>query len=143
MGPLSRPSFPVSSLPSTIQINANVTQKYSKHFQIIFLKRMIRYTLISVHFLFLCHTSLILFCLVWDFCVCVLRVCVCVPQACTYQRMFRGTYPATLFINHYDTVDDINRRRYRIKMKVKGKSHMETLTNIYSSLLRLLLSRLS
>ncbi|XP_030003658.1 zinc finger CCHC domain-containing protein 7 [Sphaeramia orbicularis] len=38
---------------------------------------------------------------------------------CTRQRMFNGTYPSTPFINHYDTTEDMNRRRHRIKMKVK------------------------
>ncbi|XP_019130688.2 zinc finger CCHC domain-containing protein 7 isoform X2 [Larimichthys crocea] len=40
-------------------------------------------------------------------------------HACTQRRMFNGTYPSTPFINHYDTVDDINRRQNRIRMKVK------------------------
>ncbi|XP_044046079.1 zinc finger CCHC domain-containing protein 7 [Siniperca chuatsi] len=40
-------------------------------------------------------------------------------HACTRQRMFNGTYPSTPFINHYDTVEDINRRQHRIKLKVK------------------------
>ncbi|XP_051240938.1 zinc finger CCHC domain-containing protein 7 isoform X2 [Dicentrarchus labrax] len=39
--------------------------------------------------------------------------------ACTRQRMFKVTFPTTPFINHYDTVEDINRRQHRIKMKVK------------------------
>lgn len=38
---------------------------------------------------------------------------------CTRQRMFNGTYPTTPFINHYDTVKDINRRHHRTMMKVK------------------------
>lgn len=40
-------------------------------------------------------------------------------HACTRHRMFNGTYPSTPFINHYDTVEDINRRQHRIKIKVK------------------------
>nr|XP_046269313.1 zinc finger CCHC domain-containing protein 7 [Scatophagus argus] len=40
-------------------------------------------------------------------------------HTCTQPRMFNGTYPATPFINHYDTVDDINRRQHRTKLKVK------------------------
>ncbi|XP_041789409.1 zinc finger CCHC domain-containing protein 7 [Chelmon rostratus] len=40
-------------------------------------------------------------------------------HACTRQRMFNGSYPTTPFINHYDTVEDINRRQHRIKLKVK------------------------
>lgn len=40
-------------------------------------------------------------------------------HACTRQRMFNGTYPTTPFINHYDSVEDINRRQHRIKLKVK------------------------
>ncbi|XP_035515895.1 zinc finger CCHC domain-containing protein 7 [Morone saxatilis] len=39
-------------------------------------------------------------------------------HACTRQRMFKVTYPTTPFINHYDTVGDINRRKHRIKFKV-------------------------
>ncbi|XP_038569426.1 zinc finger CCHC domain-containing protein 7 [Micropterus salmoides] len=38
---------------------------------------------------------------------------------CTRHRMFNGTYPSTPFINHYDTVEDINRRHHRIKLKFK------------------------
>lgn len=37
--------------------------------------------------------------------------------------MFNGTYPSTLHINHYDNMEDINRRKHRLKMKVKGLSH--------------------
>lgn len=40
-------------------------------------------------------------------------------HACTRQRMFNGTYPSTPFINHYDNMEDINRRKHRIKMKIK------------------------
>ncbi|TMS23545.1 Zinc finger CCHC domain-containing protein 7 [Larimichthys crocea] len=40
-------------------------------------------------------------------------------HACTQRRMYNGTYPSTPFINHYDTVNDINRRQNRIRMKVK------------------------
>lgn len=38
---------------------------------------------------------------------------------CTKHRMFNGTYPSTLLINHYDNMEDINRRKHRLKMKVK------------------------
>ena len=37
--------------------------------------------------------------------------------------MFNGTYPTAPFINHYDTVEDIDRRQHRIKLKVNGESH--------------------
>lgn len=40
-------------------------------------------------------------------------------HACRWKRMFNGTYPSTPFINHYDTVDDINRREYRTQLKVE------------------------
>ncbi|XP_061685678.1 zinc finger CCHC domain-containing protein 7 [Syngnathoides biaculeatus] len=40
-------------------------------------------------------------------------------HGCTRQRMFRGTYATTPFINHYDTTEDINRRQHRLKFKVK------------------------
>lgn len=40
-------------------------------------------------------------------------------HACARHRMFNGTYPTTPFLNHYDTLEDINRRQHRIKMKVK------------------------
>ncbi|XP_065814931.1 uncharacterized protein [Labrus bergylta] len=39
--------------------------------------------------------------------------------ACTQRRMFNGTYPSTPFINYYDTMEDINRRGHRAKMKIK------------------------
>ncbi|XP_008276647.1 zinc finger CCHC domain-containing protein 7 [Stegastes partitus] len=38
---------------------------------------------------------------------------------CTQRRMFNGVYPSIPFINHYDTVEDINRRQHRVKFKVK------------------------
>ncbi|XP_058496162.1 zinc finger CCHC domain-containing protein 7 [Solea solea] len=40
-------------------------------------------------------------------------------HACTRQRMFNGVYATIPFISHYDTVEDINRRQHRLKMKVK------------------------
>ncbi|XP_065814936.1 zinc finger CCHC domain-containing protein 7 [Labrus bergylta] len=40
-------------------------------------------------------------------------------HACTQRRMFNGTYPSTPFINYYDTMEDINRRGHRAKMKIK------------------------
>ncbi|XP_030595187.1 zinc finger CCHC domain-containing protein 7-like [Archocentrus centrarchus] len=40
-------------------------------------------------------------------------------HACTQRRMFSGVYPTTLLINHYDTVEDINRRQHRMEIKVK------------------------
>ncbi|KAF3687634.1 Zinc finger CCHC domain-containing protein 7 TRAMP-like complex RNA-binding factor ZCCHC7 [Channa argus] len=40
-------------------------------------------------------------------------------HACTRQKMFSGVYPNTPFMNHYDNVEDINRRQHRIKLKVK------------------------
>ncbi|XP_040002905.1 zinc finger CCHC domain-containing protein 7 [Xiphias gladius] len=40
-------------------------------------------------------------------------------HVCTRQRMFSGVYASIPFINHYDTVEDINRRQHRIKLKVK------------------------
>ncbi|GLD69482.1 zinc finger CCHC domain-containing protein 7 [Lates japonicus] len=33
--------------------------------------------------------------------------------------MFNGVYATIPFINHYDTVEDINRRQHRLKLKVK------------------------
>uniref|UniRef100_A0A3Q2EFW6 Zinc finger CCHC domain-containing protein 7 n=1 Tax=Cyprinodon variegatus TaxID=28743 RepID=A0A3Q2EFW6_CYPVA len=39
---------------------------------------------------------------------------------CKQQRMFSGVFPNYPFINHYDTLKDINRRQHRIEMKVKG-----------------------
>ncbi|XP_015231665.1 PREDICTED: zinc finger CCHC domain-containing protein 7 [Cyprinodon variegatus] len=38
---------------------------------------------------------------------------------CKQQRMFSGVFPNYPFINHYDTLKDINRRQHRIEMKVK------------------------
>lgn len=46
---------------------------------------------------------------------------VCLPQMCTKQRMYNGTYPNTPFINHYDTAEDMKRREHRIKLKVRGE----------------------
>ncbi|XP_061627245.1 zinc finger CCHC domain-containing protein 7 [Phyllopteryx taeniolatus] len=40
-------------------------------------------------------------------------------HGCTQQRMFRGTYATTPFINYYDTTEDIKRRQHRLKFKVK------------------------
>ncbi|XP_060921173.1 zinc finger CCHC domain-containing protein 7 isoform X2 [Labrus mixtus] len=40
-------------------------------------------------------------------------------HACTQRRMFNGTFPSTPFINYYDTMQDINRRGHRTKMKMK------------------------
>lgn len=54
-------------------------------------------------------------------------ISVCFPQECTKQRMFNGTYPTSAFINHYDNMEDINRRKHRTKLKVKGGSHKERL----------------
>ncbi|KAM6940640.1 zinc finger CCHC domain-containing protein 7 [Xenentodon cancila] len=40
-------------------------------------------------------------------------------HTCSQQRMFKGVYPVTQFINHYDTVKEINRRHNRIMMKAE------------------------
>uniref|UniRef100_A0A3Q1FHJ8 Zinc finger CCHC domain-containing protein 7 n=1 Tax=Acanthochromis polyacanthus TaxID=80966 RepID=A0A3Q1FHJ8_9TELE len=54
-------------------------------------------------------------------------------QECTQRRMFNGTYPSIPFINHYDTVEDINRRQHRIKLRVKGKSPTEKHKHLFLS----------
>ncbi|XP_075318461.1 uncharacterized protein LOC142378116 [Odontesthes bonariensis] len=38
---------------------------------------------------------------------------------CTRQKMFKGVYPSIPFISYYDTVEDINCRQHRIKLKAK------------------------
>lgn len=58
-----------------------------------------------------------------DFTHFIVFLCFPPPQECTKHRMFNGTYPSTLLINHYDNMEDINRRKHRLKMKVKGVSH--------------------
>ncbi|XP_035001751.1 zinc finger CCHC domain-containing protein 7 isoform X1 [Hippoglossus stenolepis] len=40
-------------------------------------------------------------------------------HTCTRQRMFNGVYATVPFINHYDSVEDINRRQHRLKLRVK------------------------
>ncbi|KAM4750393.1 zinc finger CCHC domain-containing protein 7 [Anableps anableps] len=52
---------------------------------------------------------------------------------CTRQRMFNGVYPTYPFINHYDTMEDINRRQHRIKMKVKDMERNGSLSAASSS----------
>uniref|UniRef100_A0A3P9KBR2 Zinc finger CCHC domain-containing protein 7 n=1 Tax=Oryzias latipes TaxID=8090 RepID=A0A3P9KBR2_ORYLA len=39
--------------------------------------------------------------------------------ACTKQRMFKGFFPTIPFVNHYDTLKEINRRQHRIKLKTQ------------------------
>lgn len=38
---------------------------------------------------------------------------------CTRRRMFSGVYPTSPLIIYYDTMKDINRRKHRIKLRVK------------------------
>ncbi|XP_034043994.1 zinc finger CCHC domain-containing protein 7 isoform X2 [Thalassophryne amazonica] len=40
-------------------------------------------------------------------------------HACSQQRMFSRTFPTIPYINHYDTMEDINRIQHRIKFKVR------------------------
>uniref|UniRef100_A0A3B3H6B4 Zinc finger CCHC domain-containing protein 7 n=1 Tax=Oryzias latipes TaxID=8090 RepID=A0A3B3H6B4_ORYLA len=38
-----------------------------------------------------------------------------------FRRMFKGVFPTIPFVNHYDTLKEINRRQHRIKLKTQGK----------------------
>lgn len=50
-------------------------------------------------------------------------------HACTRQRMFNGVFVSIPLINHYDTVEDINRRQHRTKLKVKELKKNGCFTN--------------
>ncbi|XP_071779360.2 zinc finger CCHC domain-containing protein 7 isoform X1 [Centroberyx gerrardi] len=55
--------------------------------------------------------------------------------ACTQRRMFNGTYPSTPFINHYDVKEDIKRREYRTRLKVKELKETGYLSTSYQTAL--------